>query len=114
MKKNEPVPILFPRAASTLFDAKKGIKEYVFHLTSKIIQSIYFDNLLGMLMSLVQSVCKYFFSYFRIFLSRYQIFKSDFFLSLSFPILLSDFTIELLSKNLITKWEKLMTKKNLI
>ena len=44
MKKNEPVPILFPRAASTLFDAKKGIKEYVFHLTSKIIQSIRFDN----------------------------------------------------------------------
>ena len=63
---------------------------------------------------MVQSVCKYFFSYFRIFLFRYQIFKSDFFLSLTFPFSLSDFTIELLSKNLITKYAKLMTKKNLI
>ena len=47
----------------------------------------------------------------KIFLLHYQILKSDFFLSLTFPISLSDFTIELLSKNLITKWEKLMTKK---
>ena len=46
----------------------------------------------------VQSVCKYFFSYFRIFLFRYQIFLSS-----TFPISLSDFTIELLSKNLIMK-----------
>ena len=52
---------------------------------------------------LVQSVCKYFFSYFRVFLFRYQIFISYFFLSLTFPISLSDFTIELLSRNLITK-----------
>ena len=59
----------------------------------------------------VQSVCKYFFSYFKIFLSHYQIFKSYFFLPLTFTIWLSDFTIELLIKNLITKQEKFMTKK---
>ena len=45
--------------------------------------------------TMVQSVCKYFFSYFRIFLFRYQIFKSDFFLSLTFSISISDFNTEL-------------------
>ena len=39
----------------------------------------------------------------KMFLFCYQIFKSDFFLSSTFPISLSDFTMELLSKNLITK-----------
>ena len=41
-------------------------------------------------------------------------FSNHIFLSLTFPISLSDFTIELLTTNLITKYKKLMTKKNLI
>ena len=44
----------------------------------------------------------------------YQIFKSDFFLSLTFPISLSDFTIELLSKKSNNEIGKLNEKKNLI
>ena len=41
---------------------------------------------------------------------RYHIFKSYFFFSLTFPISLSDFTIELLSKNL-KKIGKIIDKK---
>ena len=48
----------------------------------------------------VQSVCNYFFSYFRIFLFCYQIS-----LPITFPISLSDFTTKLLGQNLITKWD---------
>ena len=47
----------------------------------------------------------------KITLFHYQIFKSYFFVVITFPILLSDFNIELLSKDLITKYENFMTKK---
>ena len=70
--------------------------------------SLAFDSNIELLSSLSVST---FFSYFRIFLFLYQILKSYLFLSLTFPISLSAFTSELLSKNLTTKYEKLMTKK---
>ena len=41
-------------------------------------------------------------------------FFQKYLIHLQIPISLLDFTIELLSKNLIMKQEKLMTKKNLI
>ena len=47
---------------------------------------------------MVESVCKYFFSYFII-----RFLNHIFFLSLTLLISLSDFTIELLSKTLIGK-----------
>ena len=47
----------------------------------------------------------------KIFLFRYQIFKSYFFLSLTFPISLSDFTIELLSKKTDNEKGKVIDKK---
>ena len=45
----------------------------------KFKQQLYIFEIFNFLSTLVQSVCKYFFFYFRIFLFRYQIFISDFF-----------------------------------
>ena len=61
----------------------------------------------------VQTVCKYFFSYFRIFLFRYQIFKSDFFFVINFSYFVIGF---LLNSSVVKDNEigKVNGKKNLI